>query len=83
MSAKNARHLHACVLPKANKYLLWVQSPNEQWMLLSGYWNTAAGAADYAGNAGYVLDNNRHEVLNQIEAQLALRAGERPTITSH
>lgn len=83
MSAKNARHYHACVLPKGSRYLLWVQSPNEQWMLLSGAWNTELGAKMFATKAGYQLDPNRHEVLNQIERQMEVRAGERPVDLSH
>jgi len=83
MSAKNAHHYHACVLPKGSRYLLWVQSPNERWMLLSGGWNTAIGAARFAINAGYQLDTDRHAVLDQIERQMEIRAGEPPVVVSH
>lgn len=76
-------HRHACVLPKGGRYLLWVQSPNESWMLLSGAWQTEVGARRFATNAGYKLHADKHEVLAQIERQLNLRAGERPAEISH
>jgi hypothetical protein len=89
MSSNNEHwiiHLHACVLPMTggNRFVLWVQSPNEQWMLLSGFWHTARGAARYAEYAGYQLMTDKRMVLDQIERQSEARAtGERPAKTSN
>lgn len=66
----------AAVLPRNGKFILWVESPSGQYMLLSGHWLTQIGASRYARKAGFVITNDPGEVLTLIEQQLEKRLSE-------
>lgn len=65
----------ACMLPHNKKLILWVQSPNGYWMLLSGHWSIASECRRYASAAGYLMVGPA-EAITAIEAQMAERMAE-------
>ncbi len=88
MTSTKVHHLHpqACALQRGDKYDLWVQSPNGQWILLSGQWMKQSAAQRFAVESGYVITERNIHVLNEIEAQLNKRFGadeDGPMVTSH
>lgn len=69
------REAKAVILPHDKKLIIWVQSPNGFWMLLSGHWSVASDARRYCRAAGYILTDQR-SALAQIEKQMEERANE-------
>jgi hypothetical protein len=70
-----AKQRYAALLPHDKKLILWVQSPNGYWMLLSGHWRVASVARRYARAAGYQLIE-QEQALAEIERQMNERAVE-------
>ncbi len=74
----------ACVLPLRARYVLWAQSPNGTWMLISGSWQACHAAIAFAEQAGYELTDarNAQDVLDEIERQHERRFNVRVTLAS-
>lgn len=71
--------LRGAVLRTHGKHCIWVQSPNQKWMLLSGFWPSRKEAVKAIVRYGY-LEMAPMEALAIIEKQMQDRMLE---ITNH